>query len=241
MKAMLAERRTWLGLGILVAVLVVLAGWFTMIGPVREDTASLASQETDARDRNAALTQKLVVLKGEQQGLPALRADLGSAMRGLPTSSGLPDLTRQFTGQAKTAGVGVKSVVVGAPSAVAQTAASAPAGATTTVGAATPVAAAEAAGQLFGIPITISTTGPVTSQIAFLRALQQVGPRRALVVSTQLAAGTDAAAGTAATPAAATSIKASSTMTIVLTVFSAPISPGDQAQLTRLIAGKSTS
>jgi len=235
MSAIFAERRTWLGLGLLVAVLVVVAGWFTLISPMRADTASLVSQETDARAQNAVLTQKLVVLKKQKDGLPALRADLGTQVRGLPTSSGLPELTRQLTDQAKTARVGIKSLAVGAVTAVVKPAAAA---GTSTAAAATTTAA----GQLFAIPVTLTTTGPAKRQIAFLKALQQVGPRRALVISTTFAPGGSASAtGTAAAAPATTSIGVDSTMTTVLTVFSAPISPDDQAQLTRLIAGTSTS
>ncbi|MEO3935327.1 hypothetical protein V3N99_01070 [Dermatophilaceae bacterium Soc4.6] len=228
MRTLFAERRAWMGLGVLLAVLLVATGWFALIGPLQADTASLASQETDARDQNVVLAQRISVLKRDEEKLPALRAALGSQVRGLPAGSGLPELTRQLTAQARTARVDLTSVAVGAIAAVVRSAPPAAAG-----------ASASPAGQLFAIPVTITTTGAATSQIAFLAAVQQDGPRRALLVSTQLAPSPVSAA--TAPAAAATSIKDRSTMTTVLTVFSAPLSPDDQAQLTRLIAGPSTS
>ncbi len=226
MSALFAERRTWLGVGILAAILIVVAGWFALISPMRSDTAALLSQQGDAQARNAVLTQKIVALKRQEEGLPALQADLAAQLRGLPTTSGLPELTRQLTTQAQTAGVGLTSVVVGAITAADK--AGAPSGSTT------------AAGRLFAIPVTLTTTGPAKGQIAFVGALQQVGPRRALVVSTTLApVGATGSAGSAGS--ATTSIAVSSTMTTLITVFSAPVSPDDQAKLDRLIAGKSTS
>lgn len=208
------DRRTWLGAGSALAVLLVAMSWFLVISPMRSDTASLQSQQTAAEQNNAQLSQELVALKARKDDLASLRADLKAAVDGLPTDSGLPELTRQVSRQAVTSGVAVQSITVGAVT-------SAVPGATTP--GATP------AGRLFAIPVTITSAGTAKHQFAFLKALEQVGPRRVLVISTQIGPGPDSAAA---------AIDTSSTLTAVLRLFSAPLTPAGQAQLDRLIAGK---
>ena len=78
------------------------------------------------------------------------------------------------------------------------------------------------AGAVFAIPVTIVSTGSAVDQLAFLKAIQVDGPRRALVISTAL---------TPASGATTASIDASSTMTTQLSVFTAPLSSTAQAQL----------
>ena len=84
---------------------------------------------------------------------------------------------------------------------------------------------------MFAIPVTLVSTGSAVNQLAFLKAIQVDGPRRALVISTALAP---------ASGATTASIDASSTMTTQLSVFTAPLSSTAQAQLEKLLSGNIT-
>jgi hypothetical protein len=79
------------------------------------------------------------------------------------------------------------------------------------------------------IPILLLSKGTDTHQMAFLKAVQVDGPRRALITSTILTGGT--AVGQP-------SIDASSTMTIQLTIFSAPLDAAGRAALAKLLGAK---
>jgi len=73
------------------------------------------------------------------------------------------------------------------------------------------------------IPITVTSTGPALQQLYFLRDIQEVGPRRALVNSTSIV------------PMGEEPIDVAATLTIQLTVFSAPLSAATQAQLAEVL------
>lgn len=88
---------------------------------------------------------------------------------------------------------------------------------------------ASGGGNLVSIAVTVNSTGPATQQLAFLHAVQVSGPRRALVTSTALATASDKAGG---------SIDAACKMTTALTVFSAPRTATERAQLEKLLRAR---
>ncbi len=84
-------------------------------------------------------------------------------------------------------------------------------------------------GQLVSIAVTVNSIGPAARQLSFLHAIQVEGPRRALVTTTELATASDKAAG---------SVDGASKMTTGLTVFSAPRTAAERAQLEKLLSAK---
>ena len=151
----------------------------------------------------------------------------------LPFDSGLPAFTRQFSNQAAQHRIDLTSISIGS---ISQATAAATTPTTTAPSSAasgsTPSAGTGAtAGAVFAIPVTIVSTGSAVDQLAFLKAIQVDGPRRALVISTAL---------TPASGATTASIDASSTMTTQLSVFTAPLSSTAQAQLEKLLSGNIT-
>jgi hypothetical protein len=204
------DKRVWLGGGALVAVLIAVVSWFMVISPELSSANSLRSQATDADFQNSLTQSKVSKLKLQADHPGRLTASLETALNALPKASGLPAFTRQLNAQAAATDVRVASIVIGAIALANPTtpAASVPA---TTPG--STVVPATAAGSVFAIPVTVVSTGNLIRQLMFLEAVQALGPRRALVTSTQFApAGNNQTAP----------IDRAAQLTVQLTVFSAP-------------------
>jgi hypothetical protein len=213
----LQDRRVWLGGGALTAVVIVASGWLAVISPQLSSASSLRDQAATVGQQNSVLQARVNRLKGENGKLGALTATLNQLLAELPFDSGLPALTRQLSSQAAHNQIALTSITVGSITPTTVTGAQ-PGGSGTT----------SAAGQTFAIPLTLVSGGSATHQLAFLTAIRVQGPRRALVASTQLVP--------LATSGGA-SIDASCTMTTQLTVFTAPLSADQQAQLKKLLRG----
>ncbi|MGI8665514.1 MAG: hypothetical protein ACR2N4_05725, partial [Jatrophihabitans sp.] len=80
---------------------------------------------------------------------------------------------------------------------------------------------------LYAVPVTVTVTGNAAQVQAFLRKVQYVGPRRALVTSLQMAPGAGAKT---------ISIDSLASSTVQLTVFVAPQSSAAQAQLQKQLS-----
>ena len=76
--------------------------------------------------------------------------------------------------------------------------------------------------------ITLTATGLGPDLQAFLNEIQMTGPRRALVTAVQLAPVGGGTGG---------DIKGPSTLSLSLTIFSAPLTPDAQAALEKLLSG----
>jgi hypothetical protein len=219
---LLQDKRAWLGGGAILAVLIAAVSWFMVISPERSSTASFRTQVSESQLQNAVTQSKVAKLRAESQNLAKLTAALTAAFNALPKASGLPAFTRQLNAQAAASHVSVTSIAIGAITGVSAD------GTTVTPGAApattpdttpsgtspsgTP-APATAAGGVFAIPVTVISSGSLTHELAFLKAIQTLGPRRALVTSTQF---------TPIAAAVAPPIDKASTVTAQLIVFSAP-------------------
>ncbi len=226
------NRRLWLGGGAAVAILILVVGWFFVISPQLSATAAIRDQADSAQLQNSALQAKNSKLKKENDNVATLRAGLAAALAELPSDGGLPAFTRQLSAQATANSVTLTSVLVGAVLPVAGAVAAPAAAPTTETGTAagtTAAPAATSAGGLMQIPVSLVVTGLGKNDIAFLKALQVTGPRRALVSAIQLA---PSGGGTA------TGIDGPCTLSLTVTIFSAPLSPTGQAALQKLLSGK---
>ncbi len=221
------DKRLWLGGGAVVGVVILLIGWFGVIQPELTAASAIRDQSESARTQNIALQANNARLKENNNDAGALRAGLSAALAQLPSDGGLSAFTRQLSAQATAASVSLTSVVVGAATPVTESAAATTpeAGTTTTT---TTAAAATPSTGLVQIPITVTATGLGRHDLAFLRAIQWSGPRRALVTASQLSPSGAAAAG----------INGPCTLSLTLTIFSAPLSPTAQAALEKLLSGK---
>jgi hypothetical protein len=188
----------------------VLASWLLVIGPVRADTKGLDEDTGAVETQNVALEAKLNGLKEQDAHRDELIAGVGTSLAALPPDVALPAFNRQILNQAAARDVELMNITVGAATNPVQL------GAPTDP--ATPVT-----GQL-AVPIVIQTKGPVLSQLYFLRDLQEVGPRMALVTSTAMTSegATDVADDVF-------------TLTTQLTVFASELSESDREQLAEVL------
>lgn len=203
------DRRVWLGAGVFAAVVLVAAAWLLVIAPQRSAVETLQTDTEAVELTNATLAAKTATLRKEAEGRKKLTANLQQALAGLPPDDDLPEFSRQLARQARDRGVTVTGIVVG----------SATSPGTTTDPAAATTGTPAVASTVRAIPVTVTSTGPALQQLYFLRDIQEVGPRRALVTSTSIV------------PAGEEPVDVASTMTVQLTVFSAPLSAATQAQL----------
>ena len=208
--------RTWIVCGLVAAVAVTALGWFAVIGPQLSRTSSLKSQTTDVQLQNTVLQGKVSKLKALESTRTSLTSQLSKEQSSLPGDSGLPAYTYQLTRQAALAHVTLGSISAGAPTPV------------TAAGTSTaPITGATEAGQLFEIPISLTSTGNLLQLQNFLAELQKAGPRRSLVNSAQFSAG---AAGSS--PASGSTV----TLTMQADVFVSPQTPDQQARLKKQLA-----
>ena len=233
----LQDKRVWLAGGAVGAVLITAIGWFMFIGPELSSTSALHAQAAATLEQNNILQLKLKSLEVKRTQLGKYTASLKQALLSLPMDSGLPAFTRQLTAQATASGVHLVSVSAGAVSPVV---AAAPVATDTTSPSAAPSPAPTSsegalppaptvAGGLFSMQVTVQSDGSLAHQLAFINAIRTAGVRRALVTSTQ--AAPDAKAAEA-------SIDQQSTFNTQVTIFSAPQSPTQAAQLDALLSGK---
>ncbi len=204
------DKRLWLGGGLATLAIVALAAWLLLIGPKLTDSQDLRTQTEAVRAENAALAAGTAALRTKFEQLPALRADVTDALAALPPDSGLPELSRQLSRQARENSVVLDSIQV----------------ATSTAAGVDPVTGATDAAAPAGavaIPVTLLSRGSAAEQRGFLRSIQLDGPRRALVTSASL------------TATARGSVDSRSSMTTQITVFTAPLPAAQRAQLDELL------
>jgi hypothetical protein len=213
------DKRVWLGGGALVAVLIAAISWFVVISPELSAASSLRTETSDAELQNVATQSQVTRLRLQSENLGELTTGLNAALQALPKASGLPAFTRQLNAQAESNHVAVTSIVTGAVSGVNADGTTTAPGTTPTTDTTgtTPAAgttpAVSAAGGIYAIPVTVISSGSLANELAFLKAIQTLGPRRALVTSTLFAP--DA-------PVATAPIDKATTVTAQLLVFSAP-------------------
>jgi len=223
------SKQLWLGGGAVVALLIVVIGWFGVIDPEMSAATSLRDDADLAEMQNMALEGKNAKLKAQNDDVAALRASLADALASLPSDGGLPEFTRQVSAQATATSVVLASIVVGGAAPVAEPAAagtdsndSGTANSETTTS-----TEPEASAGLLQIAITMTATGIGADLQAFVSEIQVTGPRRALVTASQIAPAGDNPGG----------IDGNSTLTLSLNIFSAPVSPDAQAALEKLLSG----
>jgi len=195
--------KLWLGLGAALTLLMVVPVYLLVISPHRAKTETYKVDTETVAAQNVTLMAKTADLRRKAENREELTATLASTLAELPWETKLPEFSRQLTKHAGRHGVALTSIAIGAATTPGQ-----PTGEsvdpTTTVRA---------------VPITIVSTGSALQQLFFLRDVQQLGPRRALVTATSMI------------PTSEGTIEGSATMTTQLTVFSAPVDAETRAKL----------
>ncbi len=201
----------------------VAVSWLVLIGPQRSAAAQVRAQTQTVVSQNQLTALHNQSLAQQSKGLPALQSKLRAALTALPSGSGLPELTRDLTNFASSCSVTLAEIDVGAVSPVV---APAPIVTPSTDGNVTdaPSTAVSSTGE-YAIPVTVTVNGSATKLTAFLARIE-TGSRGAVVGSAQI---TDSATARIA------SVDTNSTLTVQLTVYSAPLSGADLAGINRLL------
>jgi hypothetical protein len=215
------DNRIWIGGGVAAAVLVLALSWFFVFGPKLSHNSDLRDQADSARTTNDGLNAEIAKLKAEQQRLPEYTARLRRARNGLPITDALPAFAKSSHAHAQDTGVSLRSMTVQTvtPISVSGEAITAPPASTGT---------APTAGSLFAIPVTLVSNGAFDAQLRFLSALQKEGPRVILITGTRFSPGDQTKDE---------SVDKHCSMTTNLTVFVAPQTPQEAAQLEKQLAG----
>jgi len=208
----LQDRRLLIALAVLLALVVILPAWFLVISPLRADAAQLRGDAETVEVQNASLEAKTAELREKSENRDQLVAATAFSLAELPWETKLPEFSRQLAEHAERRGVELTSISIGGSSTPGQPAAEGVDPSTITQ----------------AIPVTIVSRGNGLDQRYFLRDVQELGPRRALVIATSLV------------PTKVGSIEGQSTMTVQLTVFSSPMDDATREELKALLGEGST-
>lgn len=110
--------RFWRIGGIAAAVLLMVAAWFALVGPQRQEAAALDLDTATQVEEAGRLQARISLLKKMSQELPAQEAKLAGLQQRMPTTVALPTLIRNLTTVAANSRVIVASVTPGRPTPV---------------------------------------------------------------------------------------------------------------------------
>lgn len=191
--------RTWLVVGVLGVLVVVVAGWFVLISPQKSKASSVRTQVAEQQQANARLRSQVRVLQAQRSALPSEQARIAAIQKKIPDTPGLPSYIRFLTEAASATHVELVSVAPSAPTkaqlntpAPSATPSASAAASSTSGSAAAPAAGGGGPGQaqdLSVVTLSISVIGDYFSIQQFLSKLEHA-ERSTLVTSVSLAPGT---------------------------------------------------
>ncbi|MFN2518645.1 MAG: hypothetical protein ABR604_06305 [Jatrophihabitantaceae bacterium] len=216
------QERLWLVGGSAAAFVMILIGYFFLIGPERSDTRTVQDEVSAARGQTTSLQKRIDQLTVQNRDLATFRNKVAQLKLALPSTSGLPDFLRSLQALGNSTLTDVTSLTVGPPkdvlaatgptpaaaSGVAPSSSAPPAGTVPAVG-------TGSAAHVYALSITAQVSGPTTRLNAFLDQLQSVQPRAVLI--TAITMGTSGIAGAA--PAVGAT---GNTMQLTMQAFVAP-------------------
>jgi hypothetical protein len=207
-----SKTSTWVGGTVVVALLLLVAGWFLLVSPVLASAGETRVAAEDVEADNELARDRIETLKVQFAELDASKATLAELQKQVPTTAQLADYLRQVDAQAVAHGVAVTAVSPGTPEVFAPVTA-APAAAPVTDGTAadgtnaddaatdpaaastTPATGASASLGLIDVPVTMTAVGNYTNVLAWIQAMQEQTDRLLLVTSVTGTAQTDSGAG----------------------------------------------
>lgn len=155
------NNKVWVGGAAMVALLMLVATYFLLIGPKRAEAADLRDQTAAVVQQNDKIEQDTALLKAQYATLGEQKARLAEITAQLPAQVDTSSLVRQISARALESGVTVSGVTPGTPAAYGSASASA----------ATETASSATAG-LYVIPLKIETTGSFAQTELFVKNVQ---------------------------------------------------------------------
>lgn len=111
----MTETRKWTLGAVLVAVLILVAGWFLLISPKRADVAELQTQTDAQLDKNSSLQTEITILKEQNKDLPEKQAELAALQTKIPQAPDLAGYVRELQDLGRQSGVAFTSLTPAAP------------------------------------------------------------------------------------------------------------------------------
>lgn len=211
-----SKTSTWVGGTVVVALLLLVAGWFLLVSPVLASASETRAATADVESDNDMTRQRIQTLKAQFETLDESKAELAALQLQVPTTGQLSDYLRQVDEQAVARTVSLTSVAPGAPELFAPVTGAAPTAAAsdaTATGdavtdpvtdpaadAATTAAPAPAAGTtapagMVDVPITLTAVGSYANVMGWVQSIQEQTDRLLLVTTVTGTALDDAPAG----------------------------------------------
>ncbi len=185
---------TWIGGSVVAGVLILLAAWFLLLSPLREEAAGVRAEVVTAEQQNDLLELQLTSLRADFAKLPEYKAELESLRVSVPRTVESSSLLRELDALAQTTGVRISDIAFMAPVEVV------PVGAAVASAPAVPVEEATAGEEavpaapsgpvaprgLVGLDLTLTVTGSPDAVGAFFTGLQDGSTRLLLVTGFDL-------------------------------------------------------
>jgi Tfp pilus assembly protein PilO len=114
----MTDTRKWTLGAALIAVLILVAGWFLLISPQRAEVADLEAQTEAQENTNSSLDTELAVLKQQNKDLPEKQAELAALQTKIPQTAELPTYIREMQDVGRKSGVAFTSLTPATPVAV---------------------------------------------------------------------------------------------------------------------------
>jgi Tfp pilus assembly protein PilO len=111
----MTETRKWTLGAVLVAVMILVAGWFLLIAPKRGEVADLEAQAQAQERSNSTLETELAVLKEQNKDLPEKQAELAALRTKIPETPELPTYIREMQDIGRQSGVSFTSLTPTTP------------------------------------------------------------------------------------------------------------------------------
>ena len=111
----MTRTRKWSMLAALMAVVVLLAGWFLLVSPKRASADDLRVQAAAQNTKNDAIKAQIAELQALQKDLPKQQAIIADVQQRIPQNPDLPALIRSLSSMATSAGVDIHSFSPVAP------------------------------------------------------------------------------------------------------------------------------
>ncbi len=166
--------RIWLIGGAVVVALLVVAGWFLLIGPRYTAADDVRAQTEDTQVQLISLRKRITELKKQQADLGTIEAALAKKQKALPADSGVPAFLRQLQDAGTATSVDVTGVSVS-----------------------TPVQMVNLP-TVWSLPITLTAQGTSTALESFLTTLQTGQARAVLIEKANLSPQADTTTTTGA-------------------------------------------
>ena len=183
--------KKWYAAAALASVLVLVAGWFLLVSPQRQNADAIGAQADSQLAQNQVTQAKIDQLKAEYTNMPALQQQLALLQTHMPQTPNMPALLRSLSQAATSAGVKLLSVTPSTPTPLAGTS---PAQGAPAQGAA---AALATPGQVDVVGVALQISGPFANTRLFLSSLEAM-PRSYLVTGLSITRANASSATTVA-------------------------------------------